>query len=375
MIPPYPSPSYTILHTESSLGWGGQERRIMAEAAAMRHRGHNLLLGCDPRSQLFPRAREDGFTVLPLSFGGWRNLTAFLSFRRFLQTRRVDVLNTHSSLDSWVGMLVWRTLANRPRLVRTRHLSTPVKDNWPTRCLYHAPQAIITTGEHTRELLARRLGVPRDHIFSIPTGISPAEFAPRRPDPEMRRRLDIPTDALIIGSVAVLRSWKGHIYLLEALKELRREGLPAYLVLVGEGPYRVVIEEKVADLNLASWVRLAGYQEEVAPWLAIMDAVVLASYANEGVPQALLQALAMEKPVVGTDVGGIPEVVLPGKTGLLTPPRDSQALARALRRLLTDPEYGRRFGRQGRQLAVENYSLEQMAQAVEQVYRAVVSSQ
>jgi len=375
VIPPYPSPSFTILHTESSLGWGGQERRIMAEAAAMRRRGHQLLLACDTRSQLYPRAHKDGFTILPLSFGGWHNLTAFLALRRFLQTRRVDILNTHSSLDSWVGMLAWRTLRNRPRLVRTRHLSTPVHGNWPTRRLYHAPQAIITTGEHTREQLANRLGVPRDRIFSIPTGISLEEFAPREPDPELRRLLEIPADALIIGSVAVLRSWKGHVFLLEALKELRREGLPAYLVVVGEGPYRVIIEEKVAELNLAPWVRLTGYQEEVAPWLALMDAVVLASYANEGVPQALLQALAMEKPVVGTDVGGIPEVVLPGKTGLLTPPRDSRALAKALRCLLTDPEYGRRLGRQGRQLAMENFSLEQMAQAVEQVYQIVVNEQ
>ncbi len=103
----------------------------------------------------------------------------------------------------------------------------------------------------------------------------------------------------------MLRSWKGHLYLLEALQELVQAGIPAYLLVVGEGAYRVVIEERVRELNLAAWVRLAGYQDEVAPYFALMDAVVLASYANEGVPQALLQAMAMGRAVVGTSVGGI----------------------------------------------------------------------
>ncbi|MBM4295058.1 MAG: glycosyltransferase family 4 protein [Deltaproteobacteria bacterium] len=375
MTPPSPSRPWAILHTESSLGWGGQELRILAEAAAMRSRGHHLMVACDSRSQLYPRVKQAGFEALPLIFGGWRNLGAFLALRRILKARRVDVLNTHSSLDSWVGLLAWRTLRKRPILVRTRHLSTPVRDNWPTRRLYHTPQAIITTGNHIRELLARRLEVPRERIFSIPTGISLEEFTPREPDQELRRQLDIPAAAWIIGCVAVLRSWKGHVYLLETLKELRQEGLPVYLVLVGEGPWRRVIEEKIAELALAPWTRLVGHQEEVAPWLALMDAVVLASYGNEGVPQALLQALAMEKPVVGAAVGGIPEVVIPEKTGLLVSPHDPRALAQALGRFLADPAYGRQLGKEGRQMVKEKFSLEGMARAVEEVYWSVSSEQ
>ena len=166
----------------------------------------------------------------------------------------------------------------------------------------------------------------------------------------------------------MLRSWKGHLYLLEALKELINAGAQAFLVVVGQGAYRVVIKEKLADLGLEQWVRLVGYQDKVAPWLALMDAVVLASYANEGVPQALLQAMAMGKPVLGTTVGGIPEIVIPGETGWLVPPRDPQALAQAMRHLMAHPEEGLDLGRRGRELVLEKYSLEQMAAAVETVY-------
>jgi glycosyltransferase involved in cell wall biosynthesis len=365
----------TILHTEASLGWGGQERRILAEALAMRQRGHRLLFACDPRGELCGRARQQGFPVTELTFGGGRNLAAWIRLRRLLAGGKIDVLNTHSSLDSWVGALAWRSLGRRPLLVRTRHLSTRLNDNWPTRWLYRTPAAIITTGQITRELLMERLKVPGDRIFSIPTGVDLSEFAPRGKSPELLARLGIPAEAFILGTVAVLRSWKGHLYLLAALKDLVLQGAPAYLLVVGEGPYRGLIEEKIRDLDLEGRVRLVGYQDEVAPWFALMDAVILASYANEGVPQSLLQAMAMGKAVVGCAVGGIPEVVIEGETGLLAPPRDAAALARALRLLQEDTGRRRELGRRGRELVTGRFSLEQMAARVEAVYEAVRGEQ
>jgi glycosyltransferase involved in cell wall biosynthesis len=363
---------FSILHTEASLGWGGQERRILVEALAMRERGHRLAFACDHRSELSRRVTQHGFPLTPLTFGGaGNNFAAWIRLRRLLEESKPDILNTHSSLDSWLGSLAWQSLRARPMLVRTRHLSTRVKINWPTRWLYRNPAAIITTGEVTKGLLMERLGVPARRIFSIPTGVELTEFVPQEKNPELLALIKIPPEAFIVGSVAVLRSWKGHLYLLEAFQKLIAAGVRAYLLLVGEGPYRVVIEEKITQLGLEPWVRLAGFKDQVAPWFALMNVVVLASYANEGVPQALLQALALAKPVVGTRVGGIPEVVLDAETGLLVPPRDHQALAAALDRLRTDPDLCRRLGRRGREVVVERFSLEQMAAEIEAVYEVL----
>jgi len=367
-----PRRPYTILHTESSRGWGGQERRILSEAQAMRERGHRLLIACDPRGELFGRAREAGFPVFPLKFGGLANIAACVKLRHHLHEAGVEILNTHSSLDSWVGLMAWKSLRTRPVLVRTRHLSTPVRRSRPTRWLYQTPGAVITTGEATRELLATRVGVPRERIFSIPTGICLEDFAPRAPEAGLRTRLDLPADAFVFGIVAVLRSWKGHLYLLEALKELITGGAPAFLVVVGKGPYREVIRGCIRELGLGPWVRLVGYHDDVAPWLALMDAVVLPSYSNEGVPQALIQAMVMGRPVVGAAIGGIPEIVIPGQTGLLTPPRDPHALAQAMRRLMEDAELCARLGRGGRDLVCRRFSLESMAEQVERVYDGIV---
>ncbi|MBM4301920.1 MAG: glycosyltransferase family 4 protein [Deltaproteobacteria bacterium] len=366
-----PKKSLTILHTESSLGWGGQERRILVEAKAMRQRGHRLVFACDCRGELYLRVRGRDFLTVPLVFGGRRNFSAWFKLLRLLATGEVDILNTHSSLDSWVGTLAWRSLRNRPLLVRTRHLSTLVRDNRRTRWLYQTPAAIVTTGEVTKDLLIERLGVPARHIYSIPTGVELAEFAPQEKSRELLAQVQIPADAFIFGSVAVLRSWKGHLDLLEAFHDLLKQGARAFLLLVGEGPYRVVIEEKIAQLGIQRRVRLAGFQDRVAPWFALMDVKVLASYANEGVPQSLLQAMAMARPVAGTTVGGIPEVIVHEETGLLAPPRDPRALAQAMGRLMANPDYRRELGRRGRNLVVERFSMEQMAAEIEAVYEVL----
>ncbi|MCL6620974.1 MAG: glycosyltransferase [Syntrophobacterales bacterium] len=369
MTPPARLHGLTILHTESSLGWGGQEHRILEEARVLQGRGHRLLIAADPRGELGRRAAAAGLGVFPLPFGGRHNPAAFLGLRRLVKAERVDILNTHSSLDSWVGTLAWATLRRRPVLLRTRHLSTPVHPNYPTRWLYHRPARILTTSREIARLLQERLGVPPERLLPVPTGVSLTDFAPRPPDPARRAGLGFPPGTFVIGTVAVLRSWKGHLDLLEAVSRLVAAGRPAGLLIVGEGPYRPVIEAKIRELGLAAWVRLVGHQEDVPACLALMDAVVLASYAHEGVPQALLQALAMARPVVATRAGGIPEVIRGGQTGLLVPPRDPQALAQALIRLMEAPEEAQAFGRRGRELVAAHHSLERMADRLEEIYR------
>ncbi len=365
---------YTILHTESSLGWGGQEHRILAEAKVLRERGHRLLLAGDPRGELYTRAKMAGFAVFSLEFGGIKNISAGLNLRRLLRQEQVDILNTHSSLDSWVGFLAWLTLGKTVKLLRTRHLSTLVAANWRNRRLYQAPAAVITTSQGIAELLHERLGVPRPRLHAIPTGISLTEFAPRPPDPDLAARLHLPPGIFVFGTVSVLRSWKGHLYILEAFRQVLDEGRKAILVIVGDGPYRPVIEDKIKELGLTEQVRLTGHQDKVPEWLALMDGFIQASYANEGVPQALLQALAMGKPVVATATGGIPEVIVPAETGLLSPPRDSRALAGAMSRLMEDGSLREKFSRRGPQAAASRHSLEKMADALEALYAEIMGS-
>jgi glycosyltransferase involved in cell wall biosynthesis len=275
-----------------------------------------------------------------------------------LRTNRCDVVSTHSSTDSWLTTLaVGRTLP----IVRTRHISAPVPRNALTRWLYGRATRIVTAGEALRRDLIERAGVSPECIASVPTGADPEVYRPGD-KPAARARLELPPDALLIGIVATLRSWKGHRYLLEALPE------GATLVIVGDGPQREALSLRVKELAIESRVRFAGNQRDVVPWLQGLDIFALPSYANEGVPQALLQAMLAGLPCVTTDVGSIGELATDGVTALVVPPKDVPALRGALRTLMDDPRLRARLGEAARRHCAEALSYERMLDRMEATY-------
>jgi glycosyltransferase involved in cell wall biosynthesis len=355
-----------ILHTEASLGWGGQEIRILTEAAGMIGRGHAVELACPREARIFAEAPRFGVpaTALPIDRKRLRGLAAL---RRFINTRPIDVINVHSSTDSWLSAIACRSMPHPPALVRTRHISTLVPRNAMTRWLYaRASAEIVTTGEAIRAQLLRDLGVDPARATSIPTGIDTRRFAPAD-KLAARRSLDLPQDVPLIGIIATLRSWKGHRYLVEAIQLLAHKH--AQLIIVGDGPQRLALERQILDLGLARRVRLAGNQHDVAPWLAALDVFALPSYANEGVPQALLQAMLVGIPSVTTHAGAISEVAIDDVTALVVPKEHAVALAGAIDRLLSDTALGKRLAATARQRTLEKFTLDVMLDRMEKVFR------
>jgi len=192
----------------------------------------------------------------------------------------------------------------------------------------------------------------------------------------------------VIGIVATLRDWKGHHDLLRAVASLspsplgdeacpgnplaggRGERHPL-LVIVGDGPQRTSLERLVAELGIDERVRFAGEQVDVVPWLNAFDVFCLPSYSNEGVPQALMQAMACGIAAVTTPVGSIPEIVTDGATGVLVPPRDPMALAAALTALLGDPGRRAALGARAAAVARERFGEERMLDRMLEVFHAV----
>src|SRR3954465_12355052 len=313
----------SIAHTESSLGWGGQELRILAEAQGLARRGHELMLLCPPEARIFAEASAFGLRPVGLPITKKR-LTGLRALRRWLAENRCDVLSTHSSTDSWLAALA--TEGKRVPIVRTRHISAPVPRNVLTRWLYHRAARIVTTGEALKRELIERTGVPGERIESVPTGQDAQRYRPGDGQ-AARSTLGLPAQATLIGIVATLRSWKGHRYLLEALPKR------ATLLVVGDGPQREALTAQAATLGIAERVRFTGNQRDVVPWLQALDIFALPSYANEGVPQALVQAMLAGLPCVTTHVGSIDELAIEGETALVVPPQDVAALRQALERL------------------------------------------
>ncbi|MEY2633263.1 MAG: hypothetical protein RIR00_1917 [Pseudomonadota bacterium] len=361
-----------IVHTEASCGWGGQEIRILEESRGMQARGHQVLLLCPPESRIFVEAPKRGVPVQALPLGKKR-LRGAMALRRWLQANPVDVINTHSSTDTWLAALACKTLSRSPAIVRTRHISAAVANNAGTRWLYtRAVRHVVTTGEAIRRQLIEDNGFPGAMITSVPTGIDPARFA-AGDKAAVRRRLGLAETGHYLGIVATLRSWKGHLYLLDAFARL--DAPDWQLLIVGEGPMREPITDKIRELQLQQRVTMVGQQDCPEDWMRALDLFCLPSYANEGVPQAVLQAMLTALPIVTTPVGAITEAVQDGESAVVVPPKDAAALAAGLQRLMADPEARRRLGSNARQRAESHFSLSSMLDRMESVFSQAVHAQ
>jgi glycosyltransferase involved in cell wall biosynthesis len=359
-----------ILHTESSCGWGGQEIRILDEAHGMSLRGHGVALVAPREARIYEAALKRGLDVEGLPIAR-KNLGGVLAVRQWLQAHPVDIVNTHSSTDSWLAALACATLTRAPAIVRTRHISASLPKNLPTRWLYHsATRHIVTTGEILRMQLVRDNHIPPERITSVPTGIDAARFVPGGRD-AARRQTALPAERRLIGIVATLRSWKGHRYLIEALSRLPDD---VALVVVGDGPQRQNIESKIRELGVGGRVWLVGNQENVLPWLQSLDVFALPSYANEGVPQALVQAMLCGLPCVTTAAGGIGEVARDGVTAVVVRAEDAADLKRGLERVLDDRELGSRLGAAARAHCAADHTVQAMLDAMEKLFRGVAPS-
>jgi glycosyltransferase involved in cell wall biosynthesis len=359
-----------ILHTESSLGWGGQEIRVLTEARGVARRGHAVAIAAPREARIFAEAPSYGVEIIELPIAR-KNLAGAAAVKRLLAERPFDVVNTHSSTDSWLVTLAGIRARDMPAIVRTRHISSPVPRNFASRWLYARAGRIVTTGERLRLQVIEETGADPARTISIPTGIDLGRFRPGD-RAAARAQLEIPADAPIVGIVATLRSWKGHLHLMEAIASLARPEVR--LVVVGDGPMREALVARAAELGIADRVTFAGNQREVTPWLQSFDLFCLPSYANEGVPQALAQAMACGLAVVTTPVGSIAELVEDGRTGVIVPPAEPRALASAIGALLDDPARRRSLGEAALAEARKRLGEDAMVDAMIRVFSEALAS-
>jgi glycosyltransferase involved in cell wall biosynthesis len=364
--------TFRILHTESSQGMGGQEYRVLAEAQGMGRRGHQVVIAAPTNSPLLEMAREAGVTCeeLPVGLQGWVRLIPL--FLRLISRYHIQVIHTHGSQDSWTASLAARVSPLKPIIIRARHKSTKVSKSFRHMLLYRRlPHALVTTGEALREQFIVEIGLHPAAVFSIPTGVDLKRFYPKPANTHLKEGLGIAEDGPVIGTVAFLRPEKGIELLIDAV-ELLRESFPRLqCVIVGNGPAYHQLLGRVHERKLDRMVTFTGFRQDIPDLLRLMDVVVLPSLSGEGLPQALTQALALERPVVASRDGAIPEVVRDGQTGLLADPNEPGVLAGKVAFLLQHPERAKALGKAGRELVERQFSEECMLLKTEEVYRRV----
>ncbi len=329
-----------IIHSEAATSFGGQEHRVFKEMVAMRERGHYLEAICQSDAELTERLREAGFVVHTLVMDGTINIVrGVFAIKKILQAGQFDVLNTHSRQDTLIAASAGR-LAKVPLIVRTRHLASPVGSLLTYTWL---PHRVTTVSHHVRRQLLGR-GVPPDHVEAIYT---PVVLTPRLAYSSLRNELKLSAEAILVGCVAVLRPNKGHLELINAMLPLLRTRPKLHLVVAGGGsPAFEQLQAHITPSGLGERVHLLGTRCDVPNVLAGLDIFCLAT-RQEAMGTAFLEAAASGLPVIGTDVGGVGEMMQPGVTGLLVRLDDAQALQNALIQLIDSPELRKRMGQAG----------------------------
>ncbi len=329
-----------IIHTEAATSFGGQEHRIFKEMVAMREAGHHLEAICQPRAQLTTRLRQEGFTVHTMEMDGpFHFVRAVLTIRQILKNGAIDVLNTHSRRDTVIAATAGR-LAGTPLIIRTRHLANRVN---PLLSYTWLPHCVTTDSQFVRNQLITR-GVAPERIENIYTPLLKQTPIARS---TLREELNLPNSAVVVGCVAVMRANKGHADLVRAMVPLFAEHANLHLVVAGEGaPVFHQIQELVRSLNLQDRVHLLGRREDIPNVMAGFDIFCLATRL-EASGMVFLEAAAAGLPIVATAVGGVPEMLEDGRTGLLVQLDDQNSLRAALLKLIDQPILRKQMGQAG----------------------------
>ncbi len=356
-----------VLHAEWSDGWGGQEIRIINEMIAVREQGIEVFLACRDHAIIKQKALENNIKVFILPFKGNADFKTLFSLRRIIKVHSIDIINTHSGKDTWVGGLAAKLAG--AKFIRTRHLSNRIRSS-RTNFINELADYIFTTGESVRADMVKYNRINPEKIQSVPTGIDDDLFDPDKYNKQACRKLfNIKNNEIAIGIVAVLRQFKRHDLFLQMAKTLIEQHPEKNLtfLIAGDGPQKENIIDWINELDLATNVKLLGHVNQVPELLSALDIFVLSSDSKEGVPQSVMQALLMNKAVVSTDSGSTPDLLYQDNFQLV----ETNSVNSLINGVIYNLE--REKIKNTREFIVSNFSKGVMTKKIMNIYQELVS--
>jgi len=364
------APAASVLQVVLTLGTGGTERLVVQLCQRLRDRFRLAVCTLDEPGAWAAELEASGIEIIPLDRGpgfrpelGWR-------IARAARIRGAKVIHSHHYSPFVYGLIA--TLVHPDlRLVFTEHGRLSDGPPSPKRKIVN-PVLGRLRGEHfavsqaLKESMAAE-GFPSSRITVVPNGIDPGRVPTAEDRQGARRELGIETDTFVVGTVARLDPVKDLGTLIEAFARLRVARPRSLLVIVGDGPERCRLEGVVRQHDVASSVRLVGQRNDARTLLGAFDVYVNSS-TSEGVSLSILEAMAAQLPVVATRVGGTPEVILDGSTGMLVPARSADALAHALTVLAAEAPQRTVLGESARLSVEQRFTIDRMVDHYARVY-------
>jgi len=348
---------------------GGAERIVLQTVQRHDRKAfRSYIVSLRARGSLSPEAERSGVEVIHLGMGRRPGPGTIWRLARLFRDRNVDIAHAYL-YDASIATRIAGRLARVPVVVTSTRASLsylPRLAWWLDRATARWCQRIIAVSRGTAEFVVEREGIPRDKVVVIPNGVDLERF---RPGDRVRARthLGVSVDAFVLACVGRLHPQKGHRYLFEAIAAVHGRTREFICLIAGDGPLRRALEAEARRLGLGMVCRFLGVQDPIQPLYNAADVTVLASL-YEGMPNVVLEAMAMGCPVIATAVEGSVELVQTGVTGLLVPPADAHALGLALLELAGDPQRRSAMGRAARAVAERLHGIDRMVAALEAFY-------
>jgi glycosyltransferase involved in cell wall biosynthesis len=359
------------VHIDTAKTWRGGQRQVLLTVIGLRELGHRTVLVAHPEGELAARASE-GHDLIRLAPRAEVDLHAGWKLSRIVKELRPDVVHAHDPHAVALASLAlsFLTSGKCPALLASRRVAYHLKGHAFSRWKYNQVDCFVAASNAINRILVGD-GVDPSRVVTVYEGIE-LHRVQAEPAANIHAELWLPTHAPIVGAVAALTQEKGHKYLIEAAALVVREVPDARFVILGEGELRPSLERQIKESHLDKHVFLPGFRADILSFIKSFDVFVMSSLF-EGLGTSLLDAMALSKPTVASDTGGIPEVVSHGETGLLVPPRDPKALATSIAQLLKDSDRRERMGRAGLERVKRLFTAEQMVEKTLGVYRDLKS--
>jgi glycosyltransferase involved in cell wall biosynthesis len=356
-----------FMNSMKAAGWRGGEKWMVEAAAGLTERGHAIYLAVRPGGVMARKAIERGIELFPISYGADLGPLNALKIRRFLAEKNIDLVNTNFEKEN---RLVALATLGRPRPVMVARKGLPfIFNKWRYRVIYkHWVKHIVTPSKSIESRFRTYDWLDHVGISVIHNGVRVNDYAGDGAARSLGTSYGVPADVPVLGFVGDLARQKGVDHLLRALSEI---GDPWHLFIVGGGGERRNLENLSHELGISKRTTFTGHRDDIPRILPEMDLVISPSLF-EGMPNALLEAMAAARPVVANAVDGITEVVTGPDLGILVTPGDIGGLRDAVVSLLRDPERRRRLGEAARNHVAQNFTTEAMVDRLERLYRRLL---
>ena len=362
----------TVLHINAGEVWSGIEQRIFSISRLLNSKQFKIILAVSPSSSLYKKAGSYNIPLLSLKISKWKfNPVAIWKLSRFLKTHKVDILHTHRSSDHWIGVLAVRLfgLSSQCKIIRTRHNFTKIRNNYINNKLYkESTDRIIAVAEVIKRRLIDENNISENKIITIHSSIDTEKFKGVFDEKAIRKEFRIAPDTIVLGMIGRLRKHKDYPNMFAALKIIIEKFKNIKLLIVGDGILELQLKNMVQKMELSNHVIFAGKREDILEILSGIDIFALSS-SVEGSPAVIKEALIMEKPVISTNAGGIPEIIQNGITGVLVSSHNPEALAEAVLNIINNRDKALEMARKGKQVIINEFSETRLAELTAEVYQ------